>query len=153
MSLIKEYLELTKQYSNEYGDQTIILMQNGAFFEVYGLKNKNNHIYGCKLDDFSKICDLNIVDKKVPGGDMTINEDQVVNAGFKTHLIEKYITKLQDNGYTIIVYEEEGEDPVKKTKIRNKTGIYSPGTSFIVTEQITNNICCLCFGSYVVCDI
>jgi DNA mismatch repair protein MutS len=143
MSLIKEYLELTKQYSNEYGELTIILMQNGAFFEVYGLKNKNNHIYGCKLDDFSRICDLNIVDKKVPGGDMTINEDQVVNAGFKTHLIEKYIKKLQENGYTIIVYEEEGEDPVKKTKIRNKTGIYSPGTSFIETEQITNNICCL----------
>jgi DNA mismatch repair protein MutS len=144
MSLIKEYLELTKQYSNEYGELTIILMQNGAFFEVYGLKNKNNHIYGCKLDDFSRICDLNIVEKKVPGGDMTINEDQVVNAGFKTHLIEKYIKKLQDNGYTIIVYEEEGEDPVKKTKIRNKTGIYSPGTSFDQeTEQITNNICCL----------
>jgi DNA mismatch repair protein MutS len=119
-------------------------MQNGAFFEVYGLKNKNNHIYGCKLEDFSRICDLNIVDKKVPGGDMTINEDQVVNAGFKTHLIEKYIKKLQDNGYTIIVYEEEGEDPVKKTKIRNKTGIYSPGTSFDQdTELITNNICCL----------
>ena len=144
MSLIKEYLELTKKYSNEYGEQTIILMQNGAFFEVYGLKNKNNHIYGCKLDDFSRICDLNIVDKKVPGGDMTINEDQVVNAGFKTHLIEKYIKKLQDNGYTVIIYEEEGEDPVKKTKIRNKTGIYSPGTSFDQeTEQITNNICCL----------
>ena len=144
MSLIKEYLELTKKYSNEYGEQTIILMQNGAFFEVYGLKNKNNHIYGCKLDDFSRICDLNIVEKKVPGGDMTINEDQVVNAGFKTHLIEKYINKLQDNGYTIIVYEEEGEDHVKKTKIRNKTGIYSPGTSFDQeTEQITNNICCL----------
>jgi DNA mismatch repair protein MutS len=144
MSLIKEYLELTKKYSNEYGERTIILMQNGAFFEVYGLKNKNNHIYGCKLEDFSRICDLNIVDKKVPGGDMTINEDQVVNAGFKTHLIEKYIKKLQDNGYTIIVYEEEGEDPVKKTKIRNKTGIYSPGTSFDQdTEQITNNICCL----------
>jgi len=144
MSLIKEYLELTKQYSNEYGEQTIILMQNGAFFEVYGLKNKNNQIYGCKLDDFSRICDLNIVDKKVPGGDMTINEEQVVNAGFKTHLIEKYIKKLQDNGFTIIVYEEEGEDPVKKTKIRNKTGIYSPGTSFHQEiEQITNNICCL----------
>ena len=143
MSLIKEYLELTKKYSNEYGEPTIILMQNGAFFEVYGLKNKNNQIYGCKLEDFSRICDLNIVEKRVPGGDMTINEDQVVNAGFKTHLIEKYIKKLQDNGYTIIVYEEEGEDPVKKTKIRNKTGIYSPGTYFEETEQITNNICCL----------
>ena len=146
MSLIKEYLELTKKYSEEYGELTIILMQNGAFFEVYGLKDKNDNIYGCKLSDFSRICDLNIVDKKVPGGDMTINGDQVINAGFKTHLIEKYIKKLQDNGYTIIVYEEEGEDPVKKTKIRNQTGIYSPGTYFYPEpdpEQITNNICCL----------
>jgi DNA mismatch repair protein MutS len=146
MSLIKEYLELTKKYSDEYGELTIVLMQNGAFFEVYGLKDKNDNIYGCKLTDFSRICDLNIVDKKVPGGDMTIDGDQVVNGGFKTHLIEKYIKKLQDNGYTIIVYEEEGEDPVKKTKIRNQTGIYSPGTYFYSepdTEQITNNICCL----------
>lgn len=146
MSLIKEYLELTKKYSDEYGDLTIVLMQNGAFFEVYGLKDKDNNIYGCKLTDFSRICDLNIVDKKVPGGDMTIDGVQVVNGGFKTHLIEKYIKKLQDNGYTIIVYEEEGEDPVKKTKIRNQTGVYSPGTYFYSdpdTEQITNNICCL----------
>lgn len=146
MSLIKEYLELTKKYSEEYGELTIILMQNGAFFEVYGLKDKNDNIYGCKLSDFSRICDLNIVDKKVPGGDMMIDGVQVVNAGFKTHLIEKYIKKLQDNGYTIIVYEEEGEDPIKHTKIRNMTGIYSPGTYFYPDpdpEQITNNICCL----------
>jgi len=145
MSLIKSYFELTKKYSDEYGDQTIVLMQNGAFFEVYGLKDKNDNIYGCKLADFSRICDLNIVDKKVPGGDMIIDGDQVVNGGFKTHLIEKYIKKLQDNGFTIIVYEEDGEDPVKKTKIRNKTGIYSPGTYFyeLDAEQITNNICCL----------
>jgi DNA mismatch repair protein MutS len=146
MSLIKEYLEQTKRYSEEYGETTIILMQNGAFFEVYGLKDKNNNIYGCKLNEFSRICDLNIVDKKIPGGDMTIDGDQVVNAGFKTHFIEKYIKKLQDNGFTIIVYEEEGEDPIKKTKIRNQTGIYSPGTYFYPDpepEQITNNICCL----------
>jgi len=44
MSLIKEYLELTKKYLDEYGELTIILMQNGAFFEVYGLKDKNNNI-------------------------------------------------------------------------------------------------------------
>ena len=137
MTLIKNYLELTKEYILEYGELTIILIQNGAFFEVYGLKDKNN-IY---LSDFSRICDLNIVEKNV-----IINGDQVINAGFKIHLIEKYIKKLQDYGYTIIVYEEEGEDPVSKTKIRNKTGIYSPGTYIyneVDTEQITNNICCI----------
>ena len=137
MTLIKEYLELTREYSLEYGELTIILMQNGAFFEVYGLKNKNNFY----LSDFSRICDLNIVDKNV-----IIDGHQVINAGFKIHLIEKYIKKIQDNGYTIIVYEEEGEDPITKTKIRNKTGIYSPGTYIyneVDTEQITNNICCI----------
>jgi len=141
MSLIKEYLELTKKYLNEYGDLSIVLMQNGAFFEVYGLRDQNENIYGCMLSEFSRICDLNIVERN-----MVIDDVQVVNAGFKTHLIEKYVKKLQDNGFTIIVYEEEGEDPIKKTKIRNKTAIYSPGTYMYLepdAEQITNNITCL----------
>lgn len=142
MSLIKDYLELTKKYSEEYGDLTIILLQNGAFFEVYGLKDENDVIYGCKLCDFSRICDLNIVERN----NMSIDGVQVVNAGFKTHLIDKYIKKLQENGFTVVVIEEEGDDPIKKSKIRNVTGIYSPGTYFYdepETEQITNNVCCL----------
>lgn len=145
MSLIKEYLELTKKFTEEYGEYTIILMQNGAFFEVYGLKHGNN-IIGCKMADFSRICDLNIVDKKIPGGDiMMVDGYPVVNAGFKTHLIDKYVKKLQENGYTIIIYEETGDDPVKKSKIRTQTEIYSPGTYFsdLEPEKITNNICCL----------
>lgn len=144
MSLIKEYLELTKRFQIEYGEQTILLMQNGAFFEVYGLKDANDNIYGCKLGDFSRICDLNVVEKRVPGGEMRIDGDIVINAGFKTHLMDKYIKKLQDNGFTVVVYEEEGDDPIKKTKIRNQTGIYSPGTYFYPDpepENITNNIC------------
>ena len=80
MSLIQEYLNLTKKYTEEYGDLTILLMQNGAFFEVYGLKDACNNIHGCKLSDFSRICDLNVVDKKVPGGNMLIKGEQVVNA-------------------------------------------------------------------------
>ena len=147
MSLVKEYIELTKKYSEEYGMLTIILMQNGAFFEVYALKNvNNNNLHSCQIIDFSRICDLNIIDKRIPSGEnmMYDNENFVVNAGFKTHLLDKYIKKLQDNGYTIIVYEEVGDDPIKNSKIRDKTGIYSPGTVLYEDpEQITNNICCL----------
>ena len=40
-------------------------MQCGAFFEVYGLKGKNDVIYRSNISDFSRICDLNVVDKKV----------------------------------------------------------------------------------------
>jgi len=146
MSLIKEYLSKTKEYSEQYGELTILLMQNGAFFEVYGLRDNDNTIIGCKLSDFSKICDLNIVDKKA-GGDKHVCVDNchVVNAGFKTHLVEKYIKKMQDNGYTIVVYEEDCEiDPISKRINRSLTGIYSPGTFFSSdTNTITNNTCCI----------
>ena len=140
MALIKEYFDLTKKYKVDYGDNSVLLMQVGSFFEVYGiLDKKSGLISGSQILDFSRICELNVVEKNV-----CVGKDNVVMAGFKDIMVEKYIKKLQDNGYTIIVYEEEGEDPVKKTKIRNKTGIYSPGTSFHQEiEQITNNICCL----------
>ena len=32
MSLINEYFKLTKDYQDEYGENTILLMQVGAFF-------------------------------------------------------------------------------------------------------------------------
>ena len=46
MALIKEYFELTQKYKNDYGNNTILLMEVGSFYEVYGLINKNtNKIY------------------------------------------------------------------------------------------------------------
>ena len=44
MALIKEYFELTKKYQNDYGDNTILLMQVGSFFEVYGICDKKTNI-------------------------------------------------------------------------------------------------------------
>ena len=37
MSLIKKYLKLRDKYVTKYGKKTILYMQVGAFFEVYGL--------------------------------------------------------------------------------------------------------------------
>ena len=136
MSLIKDYFEKTKRHIDEYGELTIVLMQVGAFFEVYGLKDKNDNIIASNIMDFSKICDLNVVDKRVCCG-----AESVVMAGFKDHLLDKYVKKLQDTGYTIAVYEQD-EQCANTT--RSLTGIYSPGTYFSTdTENITNNTCCI----------
>ena len=136
MSLIKDYFEKTKKHIDEYGELTIVLMQVGAFFEVYGLKDKNDNIICSNIMDFSKICDLNVVDKRVCCG-----SESVVMAGFKDHLLDKYVKKLQDTGYTIAVYEQD-EQCANTT--RSLTGIYSPGTYFSTdTESITNNTCCI----------
>uniref|UniRef100_A0A6C0I686 DNA mismatch repair proteins mutS family domain-containing protein n=1 Tax=viral metagenome TaxID=1070528 RepID=A0A6C0I686_9ZZZZ len=138
MSFIKEYFTLTKQYTDEYGQNTILLMQCGAFFEVYGLKDKNDIIYGSNICDFSKICDLNVVDKKV-----CVGNDNVVLSGFKDHLVDKYIKKLQDTGYTVVVYVQN-DDMSNGQITRSLLGVFSPGTYFSVdTDNITNKTCCI----------
>ena len=135
MSLIKEYLELTIDYISQYGENTIVLMQVGAFYESYGLKN-NDIIYGSNIVKFGEICDLNVVDKKA-----SINDIPVVMAGFKDHLIDKYIRKLQDTGFTIVVFSQ---DEQRSNTTRSLTGIFSPGSYFSLdVNNITNNNCCI----------
>jgi len=134
MALVQEYLDLTKQYKEQYGDNTIVLMQVGAFFEVYGLK-ENDTISGSSISDFIRICDLNIADKK-----STVGKQQVMMAGFSHYMIDKYLKKLQDAGYTIVVYTQ---DEHMKT-VRSLNCIYSPGTYFSHDSvHITNNTICI----------
>ena len=137
MSLIKEYFELTKKYQNEYGENSILLMQVGAFFEVYGICNKNTNILtGSKIVDFSQICELNIVEKN-----SCVGVDNVMMAGFKDIMIEKYIKKIQEAGFTAVVYVQ---DESTKNTTRSLAGIFSPGTYFHTeTTNLTNSICCI----------
>jgi DNA mismatch repair protein MutS len=131
MSLIKEYFELTKRFQGEYGENTIVLMQVGAFFEVYGIKSADI-ITGSKILNFSQICELNIVDK---------NSADIVMAGFKDLQIEKYIKKIQEAGFTAVVYTQ---DESAKNTTRSLAGIFSPGTYFHNESQnLTNSITCI----------
>ena len=139
MALIKDYFEKTKKYIEEYGSNSIVLMQVGAFFEVYGLKNaKDNSIYGSQIMEFSKICDLNVVDKKV-----CVGNECVKMAGFKDMFLDKFVRKLQDAGFTSIVFTQD--EPVIANEIkRSLAGIFSPGTYFSCdSEKINNNSCCI----------
>ena len=137
MALIKFYFELTEKYTEEYGDKTILLMQVGSFFEVYGLMDKNtNELTGSKIMDFSHICELNVVEKNV-----CIGKNNVYMAGFKDIMIEKYIKKIQTAGYTAVVYIQ---DQQAKNTTRSLSGVFSPGTYFSLdASQITNNTCCV----------
>jgi DNA mismatch repair protein MutS len=137
MALIKEYFELTKKYMDEYGENTILLMQVGSFFEVYGTYNeKTKLITGSKIIDFSQICELNIVEKNT-----CVGKDNVMMAGFKDMQIEKYIKKIQESGFTVVVYTQ---DEQTKNTTRSLGGIFSPGTYFQTeTENLTNSITCI----------
>ena len=137
MALITEYFELTKKYQEEYGENTILLMQVGAFFEVYGINDKDyNIITGSKINMFSQICELNIVEKN-----NCVGKNNVVMAGFKDIMIEKYVKKLQEAGFTAVVYTQNEN---MKNTTRSLANIFSPGTYFQTdSPNLTNSITCI----------
>jgi DNA mismatch repair protein MutS len=62
-------------------------------------------------------------------------------AGFKDCYVDKYIKKLQEEGYTIVVI---AQDEQCANTTRSVVGIFSPGTYFSnETNAITNNCCCI----------
>ena len=60
-----EYFNQTNTYQNQYGLKTVVLMQVGAFFEVYGIKTTDNNITESLIEEFSNVCQLNISEKKI----------------------------------------------------------------------------------------
>ena len=136
MTIVKDYLDLTSKWKNEYGERTLLLMQVGSFFEAYGLVDENNNIQGSNIVEFAEINDMAISRKNI-----CVGKSKVVMAGFGLAQLDKYIKKLQENGYTIVVYVQ---DTQSKNTTRSLNGIYSPGTYFSnESKDLTNNIICI----------
>lgn len=138
--IYEEYFRLTKEYKAKYGTNTVVLMQVGAFFEVYGLKRPDTgDVYGSSIMEMADICQLNVSEKK-----SNYDNSQILMAGFRDYTIDKYLTKLVDCGYTLPVFVQE---KVGKTVKRVFDQVYSPGT-FISCEtdalpSTTNNVMCI----------
>ena len=42
--IIDDYLELQQKYEKQYGSQTVVLMEVGSFYELYGVNNTDHNI-------------------------------------------------------------------------------------------------------------
>lgn len=138
--IYEEYFRLTREYKTKYGSKTIVLMQVGAFFEVYGLKRPTTgEVYGSCITELSEICQLNVSEKKA-----LYDNSQILMAGFRDYTIDKYLTKLVDYGYTLPVFVQEKVGKIVK---RNLDQVYSPGTIIScetdASPNMTNNIMCI----------
>jgi len=142
--IFSEYFSQTKNYKSQYGEKTIVLMQVGAFFEIYGIKRSDGSISESCIEEMAEVCQLNISEKKLSYGG-----GQVLMAGFRDFTLDKYLLKLSENGFTVpvIVQEKNGKD-IKRVLSR----VYSPGTFLSCdtdsSPQITNHIMCIWLETY-----
>ena len=122
MALVKEYLEITKKYKALYGERTLVLMQVGSFYECYAIKKSKNVYEGSNILEFTQINDMIIANKNT-----SIDNNEVVMAGFCLAQKDKYVKKMITHGYTVLVYDQDSDT---KNTTRSLDCIYSPGTFF-----------------------
>lgn len=140
-SIYHEYLQLTHENREKHGSNAIVLLQVGAFFEVYGFKCPRTGDVQDKTPilAFSQICNLNVSEKKI-----VYDGQSVVMAGFRDYNLDRYLQKITDSGYTVAVYVQEKKG---NKVIRVFDAVYSSGT-YVSYEtdnlpQTTNHIMCI----------
>jgi DNA mismatch repair protein MutS len=139
-SIYFEYIQLTKQYQSIYGEKTVVLLQVGAFFEVYGFRCPDTkEINGSQITEFIRICNLNMSEKKI-----VYDNRQVLMAGFRDYQLDKYLQKVTAGGYTAVVYVQQKQGTVI-TRVFDS--VHSAGTFMSyepeLSQNITNNIACI----------
>jgi DNA mismatch repair protein MutS len=132
MAMLNTYFKLKNEYREKYGEKTLLLFQVGAFYEVYTKVDKiTKEITESQVIEFKRFTELASAKK---------TEDTLM-LGFRDYILDKYVDKIQKNGYTAVVYSQ---DAPSSNTTRSLLGIFSPGTFFSVNnDEISNNLSCL----------
>lgn len=146
-SIYVEYFRLTDHFCKKFGANTVLLMQVGAFFEIYATKDLSTGIITrSKIEDVCVVCGgLSIAEKKYAHGN-----GQIVMAGFRDYNIDRYVLTLVDANYTVVLYTQKELSNGRMS--REHTGTFSPGTFLSAdtdtTPRMSNNILCLWIDRY-----
>ena len=123
-SLIAIYLQLQELFEAKYGTDTVVLMEVGSFFEIYGVDNATKQIG--KTKEIAEILNIQLTRKN-----KNIPENNVKNplmAGFPSATFDRYVQKLiREDKYTIVIIKQRGVPP---NVMRYLDTILSPGVNF-----------------------
>lgn len=107
-SLIEVYLELQQEYETLYGEDALVIMEVGSFFEVYGVDNDTETIG--KPKEIGDLLNLQLTrkNKSIPEN----NAKNPLLVGFPTATFDRYIRRIiAEKKYTIIIVRQKGLPP------------------------------------------
>ena len=158
------YFRIQHEYYTSHGPRVFVLIQIGAFYEIYGLRKKNTS----KTKDtedweekeefnreslMSEFLELTGYKKMEKG--QYIDGKEIVGAGFRDYQLDEQLEFLTKSGYTVVVYSQKD---TKKDGVQERElyGIFSPGTYMSgmegeqgmglggkLTGRTTNHIMCI----------
>jgi len=127
------YLDLHEEFSKKYGANTVVLMEVGSFFEVYGVDNEQEKIGNPK--EVTEILNLQLTRKNKAIKEN--NRKNTLMAGFPSATFDRYIQKItRENKYTIVIIRQKGTPP---NVTRYLDTILSPGINFDFCQNNEDN--------------
>ena len=125
--LYDDYEKYLQDYKKEYGENTLVLMQCGSFYELYD--------DGSKQTDLKQIGELlNIQVSRRNKSIVEVSRNNLEMAGFPSYTLNKFLNILVANNYTCVIVSQTTPPPNPKREI---TDIVSPGT--YIEDDITND--------------
>ena len=136
MTLIDDYLSEQITYEKKYGNNTIVLMQVGHFYEAYAVDNQKEKTNSANLYRLSDIMNIQMTrkNKSIPEN----NRGNPLMIGVNIYSIDKFVQILLNANYTIVIIDQTSQPPYVKREVTN---IYSPGTNIQYNlKGDTNNL-------------
>ncbi len=133
--LTQQYFKLQQLFEKKYGEDTVVLMEVGTFFETYEVNNDEEKIG--KAKEVAELLNIQLTRKN-----KSILENSQTNplmAGVPAVSFEKHINRIiQEQKYTIVIIKQIGVPPNVKRVLE---AIISPGTNFdFAVSSDENNI-------------
>lgn len=127
-TLIHDYFSEQEKYQEKYGDNTVLMMQVGSFYELYAVSPKEE----AHLDRVAKIMGIRVTRKNNKSGEATATHGNPYMAGITDIAFSKYKNMLVQAGYTVVRMDQNMNETVtqgrKKLVKREVSRIYSSGT-------------------------
>jgi len=117
--IIQNYFKLQEAAEKKYGQNTVVIIEIGSFFEIYQSDN-----FG-KAQEMSKV--LNILLTKKNKKIKEVTETNPFMCGIPSVTLDKYMERLiSEDKWTIVLVKQNGTPP---NITRSIDKIYSPGTN------------------------
>lgn len=137
-----DYIVYSSQFREKYGEKTVVLIQVGDFFELYGIQN-DTETCGADMFAIGDICNLTVTRKNK--SILENNRQNPLMAGFPLHALSKHAQVLLDNDYTVVVIRQVTPPPNVRREV---TEILSPSTNITPNNPDANWLLAMFWEKY-----
>lgn len=117
-----DYVKYTNEYKAKFGKKTVVFIEIGSFFEIYGVNN-DSEVSGANMVEIGNL--LNIQISRKNKSILENSRDNPMMAGFPNISLKKFIDILVNHSYTIVLIEQTTPPPNPKREV---TQVISPST-------------------------